>query len=87
MTFISRNMNGYWTSVRTPSLLVKQRDCMVCGTQSAFVNCLTASGCVYSSTGMTSISSGAPETLVTRMSRISTWASCGMKIVHSVLTP
>ena len=32
--------------------------CIVCGTQSALVNCFSASGCVYSTTGMASISIG-----------------------------
>src|SRR5690554_3973693 len=65
---------------------VKQRDCIVCGTQSALVNCFTASKCVYSTTAIKSISMGLSEMFFILISLNSTCSFDGTNIVHSVRT-
>ena len=60
---------------------------MVCGTQSAFVNCFSASKCVYSTNGMASRVSGWSEMLVSLTSSTKTSEPVGTNKVISARTP
>ncbi len=61
-------INAYCSITTCPVGSLYAFTVIVCGTQSAFVNCFNASKCVNSYTGITSTSKSFPEILVTLIS-------------------